>query len=351
MDVASALPPLVGQSPQFLSALEHVSAAASLDRPVLVVGERGVGKELAAARLHYLSPRWDGPYVKLNCAAISESLLESELFGHEAGAFTGATRQHIGRFERAEGGTLFLDEIASASMSVQEKILRIIEYGEFERLGGGETLNADVRIVAAANVDLPDRAAKQEFRADLLDRLAFDVITLPPLRVRWEDIPILAFHFGQRMAADLGASHFPGFGMRAMGALMNHDWPGNVRELKNVVERAVYRALSGDAAGQVPIDAIQIDPFESPWRLSAPSSLSPSPGQQAEPSKTAPRPLPGESCDFKALTESYEAALVEKALDFSDGHQGKAADYLALTYHQFRNLLRKHEISAHRFRT
>lgn len=350
MTLISPMPPLVGQSPQFLSALEHVSAAAPLDRPVLVVGERGVGKELAAARLHYLSPRWDGPYIKLNCAAISESLLESELFGHEAGAFTGATRKHIGRFERAEGGTLFLDEIASASMSVQEKILRVIEYGEFERVGGGETLDADVRIVAAANVDLPERAARQKFRADLLDRLAFDVITLPPLRVRWEDIPILAFHFGQRMAASLGASHFPGFGMRAMGALMNHDWPGNVRELKNVVERAVYRSLSQDDAGEVPINAIQIDPFESPWRLSRQSAVAEAEVQTGPPEMTA-RPIPDGTCDFKALTESYEAALVEKALDLSDGHQGKAAEHLSLTYHQFRNLLRKHNISAHRFRT
>src|SRR5690606_30104569 len=193
------LPPLVGQAPAFLQTMETLSRAAALERPILVIGERGTGKELAASRAHFLSPRWRRPYVKVNCAALTESLLESELFGHEAGAFTGAAKRHIGRFERADGGTLFLDEIASASLPVQEKILRVIEYGEFERVGGGEVLTADVRVVAAANVDLPEQARQGRFRADLLDRLAFEVITLPPLRARWEDIPVLAQHFAHRM--------------------------------------------------------------------------------------------------------------------------------------------------------
>src|SRR5690606_37272694 len=210
-----------------------LSRAAALERPILVIGERGTGKELAASRAHFLSPRWRRPYVKVNCAALAESLLESELFGHEAGAFTGAAKRHIGRFERADGGTLFLDEIASASIRVQEKILRVIEYGEFERVGGSEVLTAEVRVVAAANVDLPDLARRGKFRADLLDRLAFEVVTLPPLRARREDIPILAQHFAHRMTAELGHGQFAGFSAEAMDVLLNYDWPGNVRELKN----------------------------------------------------------------------------------------------------------------------
>ena len=183
---------MIGEAPAFLDALSHTSLLAEIDRPVLVLGERGSGKELLASRLHYLSTRWEGPLIKVNCAAMNEQLLESELFGHEAGAFTGATRKHHGRFERATDGTLFLDEIASASLRVQEKLLRVIEYGEFERVGGTTTLHSNARIVAAANMDLRKRAEEGTFRADLLDRLAFDVVVAPPLRQRREDIPLLA---------------------------------------------------------------------------------------------------------------------------------------------------------------
>jgi len=186
---------VIGEAPAFMQVLESVSRIAPLEKPVLVVGERGTGKELIAARLHYLSNRWEADYQKVNCAAISESILESELFGHEAGSFTGASKSHQGRFERANKGTLFLDELATTSMRVQEKLLRVIEYGEFERLGGQKTLRVDVRLVAATNVDLPALAERGDFRHDLLDRLAFDVITLPPLRARFEDIALLANQF------------------------------------------------------------------------------------------------------------------------------------------------------------
>ncbi|MEM6627972.1 MAG: sigma 54-interacting transcriptional regulator, partial [Pseudomonadota bacterium] len=236
-------PDLIGQSPAWLEALDRVSLAAPVERPLLVIGERGSGKELIAERLHFLSKRWDGPFVKVNCAALSEDLLDSELFGHEQGAFTGATKRRAGRFELADGGTLFLDEIATASLSVQEKLLRVIEYGEFQRLGGEDVLSADVRVIAATNVDLPARADSGEFRADLLDRLAFDVITLPPLRARLEDISLLADYFGTRMARELGVI-FPGFSASAIARLESHDWRGNVRELKNTAERAVYRDLA-----------------------------------------------------------------------------------------------------------
>ena len=175
---------------------------AELERSILVIGERGTGKELVGERLHFLSKRWNGPFIKVNCAALNEELLDSELFGHEQGAFTGASSQRIGRFEQADGGTIFLDEIATASMRVQEKLLRVIEYGEYQRLGGEAVLECDVRVVAATNIDLPHAVEDGKFRADLLDRLAFDVVTLPPLRVRREDISLLADHFAGRMARE-----------------------------------------------------------------------------------------------------------------------------------------------------
>src|SRR5690606_14058123 len=162
-----------------------------LNRPVLVLGERGSGKELIAERIHFLSSRWESSLHKVNCAAISDQLLDSELFGHEPGSFTGATRVHHGRFERADGGTLFLDELGAMSIRIQEKLLRLIEYGEFERVGGQQTIKVDIRIVAATNADLKKMAKKGKFREDLLDRLAFDVIPVPPLRERLGDIPEL----------------------------------------------------------------------------------------------------------------------------------------------------------------
>src|SRR5210317_1199640 len=161
---------MIGNSAALASALDQLSHLASINRPILIMGDRGTGKELAAERLHFLSPRWDAPLLKVNCAAMADSLLESELFGHEAGAFTGATRMQRGRFERADGGTLFLDELATMSVRVQEKLLRLVEYGEFERLGGQQTLSVDVRVIAASNVDLRQLAADKGFREDLLDR-------------------------------------------------------------------------------------------------------------------------------------------------------------------------------------
>src|SRR5690554_1623165 len=253
---------LIGQANSFLSVLEQVSQIAPLNKPVLIIGERGTGKELIAARLHYLSKRWEQSYITLNCAALSESLLESELFGHEVGAFTGAQKRHEGRFERADGGTLFLDELANTSALVQEKILRVIEYGEFERVGGSKTVRVDTRLVAATNEDLPSLAEAGKFRADLLDRLAFDVITLPPLRERREDIMLLAEHFAIQMARELELELFSGFTSKARQTLLDYAWPGNVRELKNVVERSVYRVNNA----HLPVSEVILDPFNSPYR-------------------------------------------------------------------------------------
>src|SRR5678815_4507274 len=248
----------VGQSNAVLDAIEHASRAAALNRPVLVIGERGTGKELVAERLHHLSPRWSGPLVVMNCAALPENLIEAELFGHEAGSFTGATKTRHGRFEEADGGTLFLDELGTLSAPAQDRLLRATEYGEITRIGASKPVSVDVRIVAATNESLPDQVDKGKFRADLLDRLSFEVITLPPLRSREGDIPLLAEHFGRRMAVELDWPNWPGFSPRAMAALEDYHWPGNVRELRNTVERAVYRHENPER----PVDDIQFDPFQ-----------------------------------------------------------------------------------------
>ena len=211
---------ILGESKAMARVFEQVSRAAQLDRPILVVGERGTGKELIAARLHFLSRRWDQPYVKINCGAFSEGILESELFGHEAGAFTGATKRQLGRFERAHGGSLFLDELGNLPLAAQERMLRVIEYGEFERVGGQQLIQIDARLIAATNEHLPDRVTAGDFRGDLLDRLTFDVISLPPLRDREHDVLQLAHHFGIQMAAELGLDGFPGWTPEAEASLL-----------------------------------------------------------------------------------------------------------------------------------
>ena len=327
---------LGGESPAFVKVLEEVSQIAPLNKPVLIVGERGTGKELIAARLHYLSQRWESILLKLNCAAISDALLESELFGHEAGAFTGATRAHHGRFERAHGGTLFLDELATTSPLVQEKILRVIEYGEFERLGGSKTLSVDVRLIAATNVDLPSLADAGKFRADLLDRLAFDVITLPPLRSRHEDILLLANQFAVNMANALGREYFPGFSAAAQQMLLTHPWPGNVRELKNAVERSVYRSTDVEAE----IDVIIIDPFDSPHR---PVNFIPPPTVAANFAAAAPAPL-AMPVDLKHAVKAFELELLQRALEDAQFNQRKAATLLGVSYDQLRGYLRKYRM-------
>ncbi|MBJ7220953.1 MULTISPECIES: phage shock protein operon transcriptional activator [unclassified Brenneria] len=321
---------LLGEANSFLEVLEQVSQLAQLNKPVLVIGERGTGKELIASRLHYLSPRWQGPFISLNCAALNENLLDSELFGHEAGAFTGAQKRHLGRFERADGGTLFLDELATAPMLVQEKLLRVIEYGVLERVGGGQSLQVDVRLVCATNDDLPALAASGKFRADLLDRLAFDVVQLPPLRQRQQDIMLLAEHFAIQMCRELRLPLFPGFTPHARDTLLNYGWPGNIRELKNVVERSVYRHGSSDRA----LDSIILNPFQKP--SSAPETQ---PGTTAD-----QRALPDLPLDLKQWQLTQEKDFIDQALKQARFNQRKAAELLGLTYHQLRGLLKKHAI-------
>ncbi len=359
---------LLGQANSFLSVLEQVSQIAPLDKPVLIIGERGTGKELIAARLHFLSKRWEQNYIKLNCAALSESLLESELFGHEAGAFTGAQKRHEGRFERADNGTLFLDELANTSALVQEKILRVIEYGEFERVGGTKTVRVDTRLIAATNEDLPSLAEAGKFRADLLDRLAFDVITLPPLRERLDDILVLAEHFAIQMARELNYELFSGFTESARKTLLDYHWPGNVRELKNVVERSVYRIGSG----HIPVSDVVIDPFHSPYRP-APAAhreahKSPMNGNTSAAPPTTPTAsaVSGDNqssaapsstqavgicvdfenggIDFKEITAEFEVDVLQRALQYAQFNQKKTAEILGLTYHQLRGYLKKYQL-------
>ncbi len=349
---------LLGQANSFLEVLEQVSQIAPLNKPVLIIGERGTGKELIAARLHFLSKRWDQNYVKLNCAALNENLLESELFGYEAGAFTGAGKRREGRFELAHDGTLFLDELANTSGLIQEKLLRVIEYGEFERVGGNKTLKVDVRLVAATNEDLPALADSGEFRADLLDRLAFDVITIPPLRERQEDILLLAETFAINMARELEMELFSGFTEKAKRILLDYDWPGNIRELKNVVERAVYRCNNP----HLPVHEINLDPFESAFRPKgriktqdristskdmAEQTAEPAPSiPSAEPEVATTAPVkPAEyPLDLKNLSQQYEIELIQQALADSQYNQKKTAEKLSLTYHQLRGYLKKYNL-------
>ncbi len=334
---------VIGQSGAFLDALERASRAAALDRPVLVIGERGTGKELVAERLHRLSPRWDQPLVIMNCAALPETLIEAELFGHEAGAFTGATKARVGRFEEADGGTLFLDELGTLSMAAQERLLRAVEYGEITRIGSSRPMRVDVRIVAATNEHLPDKVDRHEFRADLLDRLSFEVVTLPPLRSRSGDIHVLADHFGRRMAAELGWDRWHGFGPAAVEQLMRHRWPGNVRELRNVVERAVYRWEQGG-----PVDLIEIDPFASPYRPQV-SAAPPRADPATSPPDSGPQDDEVTACevgpsDFKSRVALFERDLLTRSLAENRFNQRQTAEALGLSYDQLRHALRRHDL-------
>ena len=320
---------IIGESSTLVETLAHVSRVAALNKPILVIGERGSGKEVIAERLHYLSERWQEGFDKINCAAISESLLDSELFGHEVGSFTGATKRHIGRFERAHGGTLFLDELATLPMRIQEKLLRIIEYGELERLGGNETIQVDVRIVAATNADLPELASTGEFRADLLDRLAFDVIKVPPLRKRLEDLHALVDHFASKMSIELELHAYHGFSDRALAALAEYEWPGNIRELRNVVERSLCHWQDTNSA----VDEVIIDPF----RDSASSSKSNNNSEGKTDIRTA------EKTAFHEQVKRLELKLLREALARNKHHQERSAEDLGLSYHQLRALLRKYK--------
>ena len=330
---------VIGESHALNTALDHISNLAEIDRSILVTGERGTGKEIAANRLHFLSSRWQGPFIKLNCASLPENLLDSELFGYEPGAFTGARRSHQGRFERADGGTLFLDELGTMPLALQEKLLRVIEYGELERIGGSQTIKVDVRIVAATNADLPAMAAKGEFRWDLLDRLTFDVVNMPPLRARDGDITLLAEHFAVRFAAESGWHHFPGFSPNAKSELYRYEWPGNVRELRNVIERSLHR--QGEDEGQIAELVI------NPWPRGQ-TEISESPPPEIPATKALNSELPR---NLRAALDQQEASWLEQALDQTANNQKQAAALLGLSYDQIRGLMRKHGLRSRSLRS
>lgn len=343
------LPEALGQSEVFFEFQEQISKVAPVERPVLILGERGCGKELAASRIHFLSKRWQKPLVTLNCAALTPSLIASELFGYEKGAFTGAASRKAGRFEMASGGTFFLDEIGSIPMEVQEKILRVVEYGRFERVGSSNSIEVDVRIVAATNADLRLMAARGSFKQDLLDRLSFEVLFVPPLRERKEDIQFLAEHFAARMAFELGFDLVPKFSSSAIGRLLSYSWPGNIRELKNVVERAVYKSMPGT------IEEISFDPFTHPYArglekkggdpLSEDDQEGLAAGIQDDNKGFKEDDLPGliAGKPFKEAVFAVEAHLIESAMEVCRFNQKKAAQALGLTYDQFRGLKKKHD--------
>ena len=341
----------IGQSESFHALLDRVSDAASLDRPVIVVGERGTGKEMIASRLHFLSPRWEAQFVKVNCAAFNDDMLDRELFGE---TFMDGRDDTNGRFYEADGGTIFLDNIDTLSPRLQEKLMRAVEYGEYEAGGEAHTQQVDVRIVTATGKDLPAAVARGDFRVDLVDRLAFDVITIPPLRYRPEDVAPLAEHFGRKIAASLGAESFPGFTPEVMVEMETRPWTGNVRELKAVIERNIAQAFLKDESLSAPISALQFDPFEGPFRLrdAAPiptentpiykESLAPSNDATNIETPQTPAPAMDVKASFADRVMTFERRLIDEALKLSEGHQGKAAEHLELTYHSFRGLLRKH---------
>jgi DNA-binding NtrC family response regulator len=315
---------IVGDSQAMRLVMTKVEKVAPVPRPVLVLGPRGTGKELVARAIHMLSPRASEPFITINCAAVAESLLESELFGHEEGAFTGATKQKEGKFELADGGTLFLDEIGNMSMEFQAKILRVLEYQRFERVAGSESIQVNVRVIAATNADLKEAMTQGKFRPDLYDRLAFEQIHLPPLAQRLEDVAILATYFLMRFRQEVAGITVREVSGDALERLAQYDYPGNVRELKNVVERAVYMAQ-----GEV-LTAADID-----------GALPPDAGAPRDPAMSFeddPKlPLP-------ERVEAFEAWLCKDALERTRYKQKEAAALLGLTYDQFRQRYRKYAL-------
>ncbi len=303
---------VVGESESFLGVIEEARRIARVPRPVLIRGERGTGKELVAAYIHYHSDRAEKAFVTVNCAAFHGNLLESELFGHEKSAFTGADRRKIGRFEQADGGTLFLDEIGNMAQDFQEKILRVLEYQKFERVGGTETIETDVRVVAATNADLETMMKEGRFRPDLYDRLSFKELRIPPLRDRHGEVPLLVEHFRRRISAEIPWVAERQFTEGAMKVLGRYPWPGNVRQLKNIVERLL-------CAGDDP----KIDTREVAREL-----------EDREQSAGG----------FKERIEALERQLVLDALLRCGGNQRAAAEDLDLTYDQLRHLYKKYAI-------
>jgi two-component system response regulator HydG len=297
---------IIGQSPAMVKLLDTVSQVAPSEATVLITGESGTGKELIAAAIHFNSPRRDGPFVQLNCAAITETLLESELFGHEKGAFTGAERRREGRFHQADGGSLFLDEVSEMPLSMQVKLLRVLQEREFTRVGGDAPVRVDVRLIAATNRHLPDLIAAGKFREDLYYRLNVVGLVVPPLRERREDVPLLVQHFLETFARR-NRKTIKGVTPQAMDGLIRRAWPGNVRELMNAVERAVVLARTD----YLPAEDFALLPSEEAPRQ--PPALSPAAGAE------------------NLALDEIEKTTILRALESAGGNKSEAARRLGIT--------------------
>jgi DNA-binding NtrC family response regulator len=299
----------IGRCAAFLAVVEQARELARIPRPILIRGERGTGKELLARFVHAASPRHAGPYLIVNCGAFQDELLVSHLFGHEKGAFTGATERHVGVFEQANAGTLFLDEVANLSRNAQARLHRVVEYQSFQRVGGASEIEVDVRVIAATNADLGALIERGDFMADLYDRLRFAEIVLPPLRQRCEDVPLLIDHFIAQLhqeLPDLGAARFTEAAVRELAA---YAWPGNVRELKNVIERLYVSDRDRTIqASELPLEITTTEPIRG---------------------------------TFSQKVRAFEKALLANALKDAGGNQRVAARSLGMTYDQFRHYYRK----------
>ncbi|MDJ0847185.1 MAG: sigma 54-interacting transcriptional regulator [Myxococcota bacterium] len=302
---------ILGESRQMQQLIDQIERVARIPRPLLIVGERGTGKELVARAIHYASGRPSGRMVTVNCAALGDTLLESELFGHERGAFTGAQRPRRGRFERADGGTLFLDEIGNMPLPFQRKILRVVEYGTFTPVGGEKERKTSARIVAATNADLRGKIERGEFLGDLYDRLAFEVIEVPPLRERPGDVETLAHRFLEHFAEEIPAFRGKRLAESALEQLRSYPFPGNVRELKNLIERAAYR----DTTNEITPEDIGLLAADVPV---------------------------AQGGGFTEQVARFSRRLLERALAESGGNRAEAARRLGLSYDQFRHHHRKH---------
>lgn len=305
---------IVGESPQILSVISQVERVAKIPRPVLITGERGTGKELVARAIHDAAGQGSRPFVAVNCAAFSDTLLESELFGHEKGAFTGADNLVRGRFEQASGGTLFLDEIGNMSLPFQQKILRVVEYGVFTRVGGRDEVHTDARIIAATNSRLERKMESGQFLRDLYDRLAFEVIDVPPLREREGDVQLLARHFLREFMVEIPALDGKRLASSAVEALLKYPFPGNIRELKNIIERAAYR----DVTNEITPEDIGLLPDTD--------VVGETPGRT-----------------FEEKVENFRKRLILSALERAGNNQAQAARDLGLSYHQYRYYLKKYQ--------
>lgn len=312
VEAAGSQHALIGNSPQIREVFHQVQRVAPIPRPILITGERGTGKELVARAIHDAGGAPDRPMISVNCAAFSDHLLESELFGHEKGSFTGADRQVLGKFEMASDGTLFLDEIGNMSLAFQQKILRVVEYGVFTRVGGTREIKVQTRIIAATNIDLAKQMDEGLFLRDLYNRLSFDVVRTPPLRERTGDIALLSRYFLQQFMQEIPSFQGKTLSREALRILEDYPFPGNIRELKNIIERAAYRDTTNEITAT---DIGILSPETHSWK----------------------------SGTFPERVEGFKRQLVLEALQETNGNQAQAARKLGLSYHQYRYFLKKYQ--------